>query len=69
MHALFGRTTVLDAGPLRLEVPVLSTVDPWALALAVLAGLALFRFRVGTLGVVAGSALAGVALRTVGAAP
>ncbi|WP_462114577.1 chromate efflux transporter [Lysobacter xanthus] len=63
VHTLFGRTTALRSGPLRLDVPVWSTLDPGALVLGTLAMLALQRFHIGLARVLAGCALLGAAYR------
>jgi chromate transporter len=43
LHTLFGRVDVVDRGPLRLTVPQLHTLDPFALAVAAVAAMAIFR--------------------------
>lgn len=63
LHTIFGIVHERHAGPLRLFVPELSTTDPVALALAIGAFVALFRFKIGMLTVLGASALAGVAAR------
>lgn len=60
LHVLFGEVREVKALGATLDVPVLSSVDPAALALAVVALLAVFRFRMGMLWVLAGCALLGV---------
>ena len=45
LHVLFARVGVLRAGPLAIEVPVWSTLDPAALAIAVAAAFATLRFH------------------------
>jgi chromate transporter len=62
VHALFGK--VEERG--SVDVPVWSSVDLWALLLTILAIIAVFRFKAGTLVVLLGCALAGVALRFAG---
>jgi len=62
LHALFGEVRKLAAGPLRFDVPVPETLNVPALALTAAALIAVFRFRVGTLAVLAGCALAGLLL-------
>jgi chromate transporter len=47
LHVLFETVTETWTGPLRLHVPSWGTLDPAALALSVVAGLALFRFHLG----------------------
>jgi chromate transporter len=49
------------------DMPVLTSVDPWALALAVAAAIAIFRFKVGMIPTLAACCGAGVVLYLVGA--
>ena len=42
------------------DAPVLASVDPWALALSVAAAVAIFRFKVGMMPVLAACSLAGM---------
>ena len=67
LHTLFRDHTRLAGWGLRLDVPVPGSLDLAALLLAVAAGVALLRFRAGVLPVLAGCALAGLALHLVGA--
>lgn len=67
LHTLFGEVREVDAGPLRLEVPLLSSLDPAALVLTLAALIAVFRFKVGTLPLLAGAAMAGVLYRSIAA--
>ena len=67
LHPLFRDHTRLAGWGLRLDVPVPGSLDLAALLLAVAAGVALLRFRAGVLPVLAGCALAGLALHLVGA--
>jgi chromate transporter len=66
LHTLFGEVREIRAAPFALEVPVLASVDIPSLVLTSAAMIAIFRFRVGTLWVIAGSALAGIAWWLVG---
>jgi len=59
IHTLFAEQRRISAGPLSLEVPVPASLDPAAAVLAAGAALALFRFRLGALPVLAAAALAG----------
>ena len=62
VHTVF-RATVTVIGPaLQFDVPVPASADPAAILLAAAALLAVFRFGIGTLGVLSGCALAGAAL-------
>jgi chromate transporter len=55
-------------GPLRLDVPVLASLDPTALVLTLLAILAIFRLNLGALPTLALCAGAGMLLRLSGLA-
>jgi chromate transporter len=61
LHTLFAEVAEYRGFGLRLDVPLLATIDPAALVLTAAALIAVFRFRVGTLQVIAGSASAGIA--------
>ncbi len=63
MHALFGSVGEVESGWLRLSLPVWTSVDWTAAALAVASAVALLRFKVGMLWVLAGAAVAGTVLR------
>jgi chromate transporter len=65
LHTLF-REVVKPVPALALELPVLSSVDPWALVFSVAAMLALFRFKVGMIPMLLASSLAGVVVYFVG---
>ncbi len=60
LHTVFGRVDELQAGPLQLPVPDLSTLNTWAAGLSVVAILAAFRFRLGPLPLIGGGAAAGL---------
>jgi chromate transporter len=66
LHTLFRETVPLHAFPLNFDRPVLGSVDIPALVLAIAAATAIFRFKLGMLTVLAGSCVAGVALRLAG---
>ena len=68
LHTIFAETRVVALGPLRLDLPVPSSLDPAALLLALAALVAVFGLRLGTVPVLAGAALAGLALRLAGLA-
>lgn len=65
---LFGRSATLHAGPLRLRLPELATLDAAALALAA-AALLLLRLRWSSLAVLAACGAAGAALRLLEGSP
>jgi len=60
LHSLFRQTRPVAAGPLDFDVPVLASVNLPAVALTAAALVAIFRFKLGALPVLAGCALAGI---------
>jgi chromate transporter len=67
LHTVFRQTVQVASFALSFDMPVWSSMDVAALALAIAAATAIFRFNVGMLTVLAGSCVAGVALRLIGA--
>jgi chromate transporter len=65
IHALFTSVADRNFGPLTLPVPDTATFSPMVALIAVLATIALFRFRIGMLWVLAGGATLGILARTV----
>ena len=65
LHSLFGQVEAVRLGPLRLDWPDWASLDPVALGLTVLAGVAVFRLRLGMAQVLAGAGLAGLALHLI----
>jgi chromate transporter len=66
VHVIFAEVRPVTAGPLAFDLPVLASVDWAALALSVLALYAVFRLKLGMVQVLAGAALAGLALYLIG---
>ena len=66
LHTIFRETIPVHSFGLSFDMPKLASVDIAALALAVAAATAVFRFRLGMLPVLAGSCAAGVLLRLTG---
>ena len=66
LHTIFRETIPVNSFGLSFDMPKLASVDIAALALAVAAATAVFRFRLGMLPVLAGSCAAGVLLRLTG---
>ncbi|PHK96863.1 chromate transporter [Pseudoroseomonas rhizosphaerae] len=66
LRLMFGELAPWRAGPFRLELPVLTSLDPAALGLSLLAAIALLGLRFGVAKVLALAALAGLALRMAG---
>jgi chromate transporter len=66
LHTLFGRVDEQHVFGLVLQIPAISTLDLGALALAVAALLALFRFKIGMIPTLLGCSAAGIILHFVG---
>ncbi|AZY95724.1 chromate transporter (plasmid) [Paracoccus sp. Arc7-R13] len=66
LHVLFDQLRPVAAMGLDLDLPVWRTLDPAALVLILAAMIAVFRLRGGTVPVLAGCALAGLALHLAG---
>jgi chromate transporter len=63
LHVLFGEVAEMRFTGLRLFVPDVSTLDPWALGLSVAAVIAVLRFKAGMLPVLGVAAVLGLAIR------
>jgi chromate transporter len=63
VHFLFAEVIPVDRGPFRFDAPLLASVDQQAAALSIAALIAVFRFRVGAVPVLAGCAVAGLIAR------
>jgi chromate transporter len=63
LRVLFDDRQTVQAGPIALDVPVLGSIDFAALALAALAAVCLFRFKLGVLRTLGITAAAGLVLR------
>jgi chromate transporter len=61
-HFLFRSVGEASIGPLRLDLPMWSSIDPAAALLSATALLAVLRFKMGMLSVIAASAAAGILL-------
>ena len=62
IHVMFREVQPLRLHGVGFDAPVLSSIDPWAFALSVAAAIAIFRFKVGMLSVLAACSFAGVLL-------
>ena len=69
IHTIFQQSITVGFLGLQVDLPVLASVDPRALALAGAALIAVFRYRVGTLPLLAAAAAAGPLLRLVSVLP
>jgi chromate transporter len=67
LHTVFRHTVPVRSFALAFDMPVWSSIDLAALALAIAAATAIFRFNVGILTVLAGACATGVVLRLAGA--
>ncbi|MGX9983181.1 chromate efflux transporter [Methylobacterium fujisawaense] len=67
LHTVFAETRPFTAGPVSFDLPVPSSLNPWALALAAAAVLAVFRFKVGMIPTLMACSAAGILLHLVGA--
>jgi chromate transporter len=68
LHVLFAQARPVRFGPVAFDAPQFASVNLPAVFLCLLAGLALFRFKVGVIPVLLGCAAAGMALRLSGLA-
>ena len=66
IHTMFGQTRQFSGYGLTLDVPILSSVVPWAVALSAAAVVATFRFKAGMIPTLAACSAAGVALYLAG---
>jgi chromate transporter len=66
IHTVFHAVQPVRAFGFVFDAPVLSSIDPWALALSVAAMLAIFRFKAGMLQTLAACSAAGIALHLAG---
>ncbi|HEY2246426.1 MAG TPA: chromate efflux transporter [Bradyrhizobium sp.] len=67
IHTVFRKTVPIRAFPLSFDAPNVLSVDPWALALAIAAAVAIFRFKVGMIPTLAACCVAGMVLYLLGA--
>jgi chromate transporter len=66
IHTLFRQVALVAYGQLRFDTPVLTSVDPWALLLSLVAVAAVFRFKAGVITMLLAASAAGVALHLLG---
>lgn len=67
LHTLFDTTRAVTLGPARIALPVLTTLDPIALGIAILAAILLFRLKWSVLRTLGICAAVGVASAAIGA--
>jgi chromate transporter len=66
IHTIFREVYPVRSFGLSFDAPVLGSVHPWALALAVAAAIAIFRFKVGMIPTLAACCLVGAILYAIG---
>ncbi|MDB5681858.1 MAG: chromate transporter [Sphingomonas bacterium] len=66
LHTLFHAVTPVALGPLRFDMPVPSSLDPWALMLSAGAMVAMFRFHTGVIVTLAATSALGVVFYAAG---
>lgn len=66
IHTIFRDVRQFTAGPIHFDLPILSSVDLWALAISAAAIVAIFRMKVGMFATLGGASAAGVALHFAG---
>lgn len=66
IHTVFWQTAPVHGYGVAFDAPVPTSADPWALALAAAAILAIFRFKLGMIWTLAGSCAAGIVLFGIG---
>jgi chromate transporter len=67
IHTIFRTVQPIATGPFRFDMPVLASVDPWALAISAIAIVAMFRLKVGIFTTLGGASAIGIALHVTGA--
>jgi chromate transporter len=67
VHAVFRETVPVRSFGLAFDAPKITSVDPWALALAIAAAVAIFRFKVGMITTLGACCAAGMVLFFLGA--
>jgi chromate transporter len=67
LHTVFRQVTAVKGYGLSFDMPVLTSVDPWALALSVAAIVAIFRFKVGMITTLLACSAVGIILHLAGA--
>jgi chromate transporter len=67
LHTVFRQVNAVHGYGLAFDMPVLTSVDPWALALSVAAIVAIFRFKVGMITTLLACSAVGIVLHLAGA--
>ena len=69
LHTWFRKAVQVQAARVSFDIPVSSSLDPWALALLTAAVLAIFRLKIGIIPILLACAGDGIVLHLLGAAP
>jgi chromate transporter len=67
LHTWFRETVPVGGWGFGFDMPVPASLSPWALALSAAAMIAIFRFKIGTIQILAACSLAGIVLYLAGA--
>ncbi|MEG3177280.1 chromate efflux transporter [Sphingomonas sp. RB3P16] len=67
IHTLFRTVRPFTAGPVRIDLPVMASLDPWALGIATAAIVAMFRLKLGIFATLGIASTVGIALQVSGA--
>jgi chromate transporter len=68
IHTIFRAAQPFAAGPIRFDMPVLASVDPWTLLLSGASIVAMLRFKAGAIPTLLAASAAGIALHVAGVA-
>lgn len=66
IHTIFRVVKPIAAGPFQFDMPILASVDLWALAISAAAIIAMFRLKLGIFTILGGTSAAGIALYLAG---
>ena len=66
LHVVFRQLTPVRAYGLKFDLPILSSIDPWAFVLALAAIVAILRFKTGMIPTLVGCTAAGLVLHLAG---
>jgi chromate transporter len=67
IHTIFRTVQPIATGPFRFDMPVLASVDPWALAISAAAIVAMLRLKVGIFTTLGSASAIGIVLHVAGA--
>jgi len=67
LHTVFRDVMPVQSYGLRFDMPVLTSIDPWAFALSLAAVVAIFRLKIGMITTLLACSATGIVLHLVGA--